>query len=454
VSKKAASPSQLMELFFAVADELGFQSDHDIAALADVGPESVGNWRTGTVREFKKQKFQAALATLRVQLQALSAQAGLGLDHDLGLSPLEIEHGSSPSDLHRQFRDQVGYDYLGHRFLYFEPQGALAWERLIKVGYEQESWLSGVEECCERFLSTTRDSGGGAKGPLANLIGLGRRERARSLEVISLGPGEGGKEARILQHIVKALDGNRSRARHLSYVPVDVSIALLLKAARVARDLFANQSGGLSRARLSVLPVCADFEEGNLAFASRLRGDSANPGDDRRLVLFLGNVLGNVRDEEMFVKQKLGKLVRPGDALWVEVGLRAPRPEDDPLFELTVPDREETAGQANRRLLLEGPYRRYLVASGRAAGDLDLRIRVREQDGSSRVPGSYNFCHDLLIRDEGRSVTMLYSRRYDLVQLGTWFEGMGYTVEGIHRSKDSQGRSRVGHLLLRRAGTP
>ena len=148
-----------MELFLAVADELGFQSDHDIAALADVGPESVGNWRTGAVKEFKKQKFQAALATLRVQLQALSAQAGLGLDPDLGLSPLEIEDGSSPSDLHRQFRDQVGYDYLGHRFLYFEPQGALAWERLIKVGYEQDSWLSGVEECCERFLSTTRDVG-------------------------------------------------------------------------------------------------------------------------------------------------------------------------------------------------------------------------------------------------------------------------------------------------------
>ncbi|MCP4446628.1 MAG: L-histidine N(alpha)-methyltransferase [Myxococcales bacterium] len=451
--KKSTSPSQLMELFLAVADELGFQSDQDVAALADVGPESVGNWRAGSVKEFKKQKFQAALATLRVQLRALSAQAGLGLDNDLGLSPLEIEDGSSPSDLHRQFRDQVGYDYLGHRFLYFEPQGALAWERLIKVGYEQDSWLGGVEECCERFLSNTRDSGGAVKGPLAQLLGLGRRDRARGLEVISLGPGEGGKEARILEHLMSALEGNRSHARYLGYVPVDVSIALLLKAAGTARDLFANRNGSLSRSRLSVLPVCSDFEEGNLAFGSRLRDGGENRSEERRLVLFLGNVLGNVRDEEVFVKQKLGHIVRPGDALWIEVGLRAPKPENDPLFELTKPDREETAGQANRRLLLEGPYRRYLVASGRAAGDLDLRIRVREGDGSSRVPGSYNFCHDLLIRDEGRSVTMLYSRRYDLAQLGTWFESMGYAVDAIHRTKDSQGRNRVGHLLLRRVGT-
>jgi hypothetical protein len=90
------------------------------------------------------------------------------------------------------------------------------------------------------------------------------------------------------------------------------------------------------------------------------------------------------------------------------------------------------------------------VASGRAAGDLDLRIRVREGDGSSRVPGSYNFCHDLLIRDEGRAVTMLYSRRYDLAQLSAWFETLGFSVEGMLKTKDSQSRSRVGHLLLKR----
>jgi hypothetical protein len=90
------------------------------------------------------------------------------------------------------------------------------------------------------------------------------------------------------------------------------------------------------------------------------------------------------------------------------------------------------------------------VASGRAAGDLDLRVRVRESDGSARVPGSYNFCHDLIIREERRAVTMLYSRRYELGALSQWFEELGFEVEGLNRTRDSQGRSRVGHLLLRR----
>ncbi len=451
VSRKQQAPSQLMALFLALAEELGFESDSDIAALADVGPESVTNWRTGSVKEFKKQKFQTAMATLQTQLRSLKAQAGLQFDPVAGLSPLEIEHGSSPSDLHRQFRDQVGYDYLGHRFLYFEPQGALAWERLIKVGYEQDCWLDGVAECCELFLDTHRDGASQAKGALARSLGLSRRERARGLEVISLGPGEGGKEALIVERIMSALGGNRGRARFLSYVPVDVSIALLLKAAGAVRDLMTAKPAGLSRAQLSVLPVCADFEEGSLAFAARLRGAAERNDDERRLVLFLGNVLGNVRDEEMFVKQTLRRLMRSDDLLWVEVGLRAERLQDDPLYELTVPGREETAGEANRRLLLEGPYRRYLVASGRQAGELDLRIRVRESDGAARVPGSYNFCHDLFIADEGRSVTMLYSRRYELTSLSQWFENLGFVVEGMLRTKDSHGRSRVGHLLLRRS---
>jgi hypothetical protein len=212
----------------------------------------------------------------------------------------------------------------------------------------------------------------------------------------------------------------------------------------------AREHAGMSRAQLSVLPVVADFEEGGLAFLSRLRTPDLPNDEDRRLVLLLGNVLGNVRDEETFVKQKLWKVTRPGDLLWVEVGMRATRPEDDPLFVLTEPDREETAAEANRRLLLEGPYRRWLVASGRVPGRLDLRVRVREGDGSARVPGSYNFCHDLLVEDERRPITMLYSRRYDLAELSSWFEGLDFQVEAMHRTRDSHGRIRVGHLLLKR----
>ena len=109
-----------------------------------------------------------------------------------------------------------------------------------------------------------------------------------------------------------------------------------------------------------------------------------------------------------------------------------------------------TAAEANRRLLLEGPYRRWEVATGRSPGDLDMRIWVREDDDASRVPGSVNFCHDLLLRDERRVCTMLYSRRYALPALCSWLGHQGFSVLRDHVVEDSRGRGRVAHLLLER----
>ena len=61
----------------------------------------------------------------------------------------------------------------------------------------------------------------------------------------------------------------RQQIAYINYAPVDVSIALLLDAGKAARGaLLHTQDQAASR---SVLPFCADFEEGPLAFAQRLR---------------------------------------------------------------------------------------------------------------------------------------------------------------------------------------
>jgi hypothetical protein len=118
---------------------------------------------------------------------------------------------------------------------------------------------------------------------------------------------------------------------------------------------------------------------------------------------------------------------------------------------MTLGDRSaETAAEANRRLLLEGPYRRWEAATGRSPADLDLRVWLRQDDDSARVPESINFCHDLVIKDERRVCTMLYSRRYALNALVSWFEGLGYEVLRMQRVEDSRGKARVAHLLLRK----
>lgn len=449
--KKAESPSQLMDLFLFVAEQLGITADRDVAELADVSPENVSNWRSGAVQEFKPQKLRTIKDRLGAHLASLEEQVGVATENQT-ICPLEIEEGSGPADLQRQFRDRVSFDYLGHRFLYFDPMGALAWENLIKRGYDQDRWVHGAGRCAEAWLDPTKTSAGGTKGPIAEAIGLGRRGVSAGLDVVSLGPGEGEKELAILQHVVNA-EKQSERLPWLAYAPVDVSIPLLLVAAKGARRLLAKTE----RRALSpylVKPFCSDFEEGSLSFTTRLPTGTLSNRRGLRLVLMLGNTFGNLRDEETFVRRKLSVLARPGDLVWLEVGLKLEPLDKDPLYRLTQQDVERTATETNRRLLLEGPYRRFEAAMGRSPSTLDMRIWTRENDEACRVPGAINFCHDLRIENENRSCTMLYSRRYQLEPLTAWLEGLGLEVLRIQRIEDSRGMPRVAHLLLKqtRAG--
>ncbi|MBI2895709.1 MAG: hypothetical protein HYY06_19285 [Deltaproteobacteria bacterium] len=439
---QGAPRSQVMELYLHVAELLGCSSDRDVAALADVSVENVANWRTGTVREFKGQTLKAVkdgltarLGALRREIEALEA----GFDH--GLIPLEIEEGSGPDALQRQFADRVTYDYLGHRFLYFDPHGALAWESLIKSGYEQAAWLHAVQTCLDGWL----DPGG--KGPIGLALGLGRKTSPKGLDVVSLGPGEGSKEVILARHLARIEEASRSCLAWVVIGLVDVSIPLLVKAAKGVRA--ALRAGPAAGSR-TVMPFCADFEAGKMGFIERLPTVQRPEPVGLRLVLILGNVLGNLRDEDAFVRERLSPLLRAGDMAWLEVGLRLEKIEDDPLFPMTQPEHEETAAVTNRRLLLEGPYRRWLVATGRRVPDLETRVWLRQGDDSCRVPGSINFCHDLVIKEERRACTMLYSRRYDLQGLSGWLAARGLDVERVERAGDSAQRQRVAHLLLRR----
>ena len=118
---------------------------------------------------------------------------------------------------------------------------------------------------------------------------------------------------------------------------------------------------------------------------------------------------------------------------------------------MTLPAQGElTAPEANRRLLLEGPYRRWEAAQGRRPSAMHTRVWVRENDETCRVPGSLNFCHDLVFEEQRRACTMLSSRRYDVAALGRWLEGFGYVVEAVVPVPDSQKRTRVAHLVARK----
>lgn len=451
-ASRPAGRSQVIELFLHVASALGFESDRDVAELSGATPENAANWRTGAVREFKTGTLAAvkegiARAVRALREEALQVTEAIGM----GLQPVEIEQGSGPADLHRQFSDRVAYDYLGHRFLYFEPHGALAWQNLLRAGYGQDCWVDGVDDAATAWLDPTKDRAGRCKGPIAQALRMDRRGPIRGLDVVSLGPGDGTKEVVLLRRLA-AVEGADRRLPWVAYMPVDVSIPLLLEASRAAWPLLGGSGDRAPIRHRTCVPVCGDFEEGPLSFAARLPTAVPSAAGGVRLVLMLGNVFGNLRDESWFVRQKLRALTRPGDLVWLEVGVRLEPLEKDPLYPMTRPNQTPTAAEANRRLLLEGPYRRWQAATSRRPSELDLRIWLRQDDDSCPIPGSVNFCHDLVIQDERRVCTMLYSRRYHLESLTAWIEGHGFAVERLHAVADAGQRVRVAHVLLRRTG--
>ncbi len=434
----AGKLSQTLQLIFAVSEALGMD-DRDLADMVGVSSETVNNWRSGAVRELKRQKLEALLSVFRQRIGRKGTQRVSEM-----LTPIEVAEGSNPAELQRQFRDRIHYDYLGHRFLYFDAQGALAWESLISTGYHQDLWIQGVRDCTERWFGLgSAGKQTRKKAPLTQGLGLDGRGRKKGVDIVSLGPGEGSKEALIMERLSRSW---ATELPWLSLTEVDVSIPLLIRASNAAHTAIA----GAGLHDVTFTAICEDFEEGQLALLERLPSAGMEPETRRRVILILGNVFGNLRDEERFVRERLSRMMHTGDLLWIEIGIRPERIEDDPLYRLTQDDHEETASDANRRLLLEGPYRRWEAALGRPPSELQLRIWLREDDDAARVRGSVNFCHDIVIPRERRSCTMLYSRRYKPDELSSWFHKLGFAVEDRLAVQDGRGRDRVCHILLRK----
>ncbi|MEO1482784.1 MAG: L-histidine N(alpha)-methyltransferase [Myxococcota bacterium] len=430
--------SQVIELFLRIANALGRETDREIAELAGVTPENVANWQAGSVKEFKRQTLIGIADRITDQIAALRghrASTEIGLRH--GLIELEVEEASAPDALQRDFSDRLRYDYLGHRFLYYEPQGALAWENLIRDSYVHRAWLDGVSRCAHRWFG-----GSGPEQPrggvLNQTLGLRRGAHRAGLELVSLGSGEGGKEEAVLA----ALAGLDHRPAWTALALVDVSIPLLMRAARTARSLVFERFG---EEGVAVLPCCADFEEGELNFLERLPR-ARSKADAKRVVLMFGNVLGSLRDEERFVAEKLERMLEPGDYVWLEVNQKLDDPSDDPLHALTNAE-TQSASEAHRRLVLEGPYRRFEAAGHRRPSNVKTRVSLQE---GTAVPGSVNYVQDLVIVDEDRIVTMLYSRRYELSGLKQWLDSHGFEVEDSVAIDGGSSKESMLHLLIRK----
>ncbi|MCA9688186.1 MAG: L-histidine N(alpha)-methyltransferase [Myxococcales bacterium] len=434
MSASRGATNQVFDLIFELLEHHGFRTGEAQASILGVTSTTITNWKTGKVKTLARGKLEEVVG----RLLFLARRRGVDLVSEPSLCPIVIEDGAGPDDLERQLREKWNSVYLGHKFLYYHPAGAIAWTQLLETGYGNELLSRGFRQVFGEALArrTVRQ----------NLASVLRWTEGRScgIDLVSLGPGDGEKEARAIQLLIENAGAETRLIDWLTYTPVDVSIPLLRLASEKARNLIRDRLPAERWPHFLVRPSCSDFEDGRIGFASHL---SEHDGD-RRVVLFLGGTFGNLKSEAAFVDRSLGPLLRPGDVLWLEVGVRQARIEDDGLYALATDQIGDTL-ETVRRSLVEGPHRRFRASVG-ASVDTRMRIIPREGGATCEIPGSYNFVHDVDINESGQRCSVLFSRRYDVAALRSWFADYGYEVLLEQRVKDAHNRDRTAHLVLRR----
>jgi hypothetical protein len=426
-----SSRSQVFDLIFGLLELHGFTTSEAQASIFGVTPTTISNWKTGKVKALNRGKLEEVIA----RIHFLSKRRGVDLVGEPSLCPIVIEEGAGPEDLERQLREKWDSVYLGHKFLYYHPAGAMAWTKLLETGYGNALLTKNFAVALSAALEHESPA---SAGKLASALRW-HEGRSCGIDLISLGPGDGAKEAHAIEQLIAHSGLEHRLIDWLTYTPVDVSIPLLRLASEKARNLIRDRVTPERWPHFLVRPSCSDFEDGNIGFAHHLSED----GEDRRLVLFLGGTFGNLKSETAFVEKTLNRMMRTGDLLWLEVGVRQPNIEDDSLHALAkggLGDTQETV----RRALVEGPHRRFRASVG-SPFDTTMRIIPRDGGVTCEVPRSYNFVHDVDINPSGQRCSVLYSRRYEIAALRQWLAGFGYETLYEHAVKD-----RTAHLLVRR----
>jgi hypothetical protein len=135
------------------------------------------------------------------------------------------------------------------------------------------------------------------------------------LDFISLGPGDGEKDAQIIAHWIESLNTD------VFYYPYDISPMLVSKAVQTVRD----HTSGAAKEKLRIKAVLADFNHFKAVSEVFKHRDSPN------VVALLGS-LGNLGDERKFLQKLKGQMSKQ-DLLILEVRLRGGDAEED-LMEL------------------------------------------------------------------------------------------------------------------------
>lgn len=177
----------------------------------------------------------------------------------------------------------------------------------------------------------------------------------KSFDFISLGPGNGQKDAMLLSSMVRGL-----RSESIYYYPFDVSAHMLSDVVRVLHDQRLTEKV-LVKAILSEFKHIADFQS---VFDFR---------KGQKVFAMLGNTLGNMDDETDLLKQ-LHSMMRVDDLLLLEVRIIQGR-------RLSVEDSSDT-GRDDLNKMFDLTPLHYVSGARCDAGDVVYRFVT----GQSKIP--------------------------------------------------------------------
>lgn len=207
-------------------------------------------------------------------------------------------------------------------------------------------------------------------GPIAAAI-LASTGRA-SIDLIALGAGDGRQEVRLALHLLEQggelFTGHRA---DICLYLLDISQPLLSEAYRHAAASLDNRRG------VTVWAIQGNFH--HLPRFTQLHY-APERAHRRRIILMLGNTLGNLENEPSFLRHCLGGYA-PGDLLLLHIDL-ARAPADDVEAIHRQDDALRVGVRAAHQEWLGGPLRRYC----QGAAEVNLRY---ELETHCPVPGSY-----------------------------------------------------------------
>ncbi|HYC60281.1 MAG TPA: L-histidine N(alpha)-methyltransferase [Thermoanaerobaculia bacterium] len=225
--------------------------------------------------------------------------------------------------------------------------------------------------------------------------------RAKTLSILSLGPGTGDDDALLLQELCT----QQVIEKPIAYIAYDVSYPLLQATVARIRERFTG-TGLHFEALVHLSVINADFDD-----LVQYR-DTVLSGSTPRLILLLGGTLGNFTEDNLITA--VADIMRPGDQLLLGVDCYHSELSDEQL------QRRYSDLDIGRRFLAE-PLIDFVVSNWRWGTKLEMELTANIETSvrpfRSSVPDAKTVIHKVTMQDQEYRLSLSHKYSIDKLRL-------------------------------------